>query len=107
MTRERIRYTFDPRDLLLSLQTGFSFVRQAGTCAIFERTSGKEPSSERTAPWYLKLVTVPRFSLFNFIRLWMPLAQFVISVVFSALISFYTLCRFCHDPFEKNVEEGG
>ena len=57
ITRERISFTFDPRDMLLSLQMGFSFVRAAVACAILERTSGLEPSSETTAPRYLKLVT--------------------------------------------------
>ena len=87
MTRERISFTFYPRDMLLSLQMGFSFVRAAVACAILERTSGLEPSSETTAPRYLKLVTVPNFCPFTFISLWMPLALFVISLVFSALIS--------------------
>ena len=59
MTRERISFTFDPRDMLLSLQMGFSFVRAAVACAILMRTSGLEPSSETTVPRYLKLVTVP------------------------------------------------
>ena len=54
-------YTFDPRDMLLSLKIGFSFVRAAVACAILERISGFEPSSETTAPRYLKLVTVPSF----------------------------------------------
>ena len=49
MTRERISFTFDPKDMLLSLQIGFSFVRAAVACAILERTSGLEPSSETTA----------------------------------------------------------
>ena len=87
VTRERISFTFDPRDMLLSLQMGFSFVRAAVACAILERTSGLEPSSETTAPRYFKLVTVPNFCPFTFISLWMPLALFVISLVFSALIS--------------------
>ena len=56
MTRERISFTFDPRDML-SFQIGFSFVRAAEACAILERTSGFEPLSETTAPRYLKLVT--------------------------------------------------
>ena len=30
-------------------------------CAILEKTSGLEPSSETTAPRFLKLVTVPNF----------------------------------------------
>ena len=48
MTRERISFTFDPRDMLLSLQMGFSFVRASVACAILERTSGLEPLSETT-----------------------------------------------------------
>ena len=35
--------------MLLSLQMGFSFVRAAVACAIRERISGLEPSSETTA----------------------------------------------------------
>ena len=54
-------------------------------CAILERISGLEPSSETTAPRYLKLVTVPSF--FHLFSLWMPMALFVISLVFLALIS--------------------
>ena len=87
MTRERISFTFDPRDMLLSLQMGFTFVRAAVACAVLERTSGLKPSSETTATRYLKLVTVPNLCLFTFISLLMQLALFVISLVFSALIS--------------------
>ena len=47
----------------------------------------REPSSETTAPRYLKLVTMPRFCPFTFISLWMPSALFVIRLVFYALIS--------------------
>ena len=97
ITRERIGFTFDPRDMLLPFQMGFSFVRAAVACAILERTAGLEPSSETTAPRYLKLVAVPNFCPFTFISLWMPLALFVISLVFSALSPSYTLCRFCRD----------
>ena len=79
ITRERISFTFDPRDMFLSLRMGFSFVRVAVACAILERTSGLEPSSETTAPRYLKLATVPNFCPFTFISLWMSLALFVIS----------------------------
>ena len=72
MTRERISFTFDPIDTLLFLPTGFSFVRAAVACAILERISGLEPSSETTVPRYLNLVTVPNFCPFTFISLWMP-----------------------------------
>ena len=71
----------------------FSFVRAAVACAILERTSGFEPSSETTAPRYLKLVTVPNFCPFTFISLWMPLALYIISLVFSALISILYLVQ--------------
>ena len=86
MTRECISFIFDPRDLL-SLQMSFSFVRAAVACAILKRTSGSEPSSETTTPSYLKLVTVSSFCPFTVISLWMPLALFVNSLVFLALIS--------------------
>ena len=86
-TRECISFTFDPRDMLLSLQIDFSFVRAAEACATLYRISGLEPSSETTAPRYLELVTVPSFCRFTFISLWMPLTLFVICLVFSALIS--------------------
>ena len=56
ITRERTSFTFDPIDMLLSLQMGFSFVRAAVACAIIERTSGLEPSSETTTPRYLELL---------------------------------------------------
>ena len=93
MIRERISFTFDPKDMLLSLQMGFSFVRAVVACAILERTSVLEQSSETTAPRYLKLVTVPNFCPFTFISLWMPFALFIISLVFSALISILYLVQ--------------
>ena len=39
MIRERISFTFGPRDMLLLLHIGFSFVRAAVARAILERTS--------------------------------------------------------------------
>ena len=39
MTRERICFTFYLRDMLLSLQIGFAFVRAEVAYAVFERTS--------------------------------------------------------------------
>ena len=83
MTRELISFTFDPRGILLSVEMGFSFVRAAVACAVLEKISGLEPSSETTALKYLKLVTVPSFCSFTFISL----NAIVISLVFSALIS--------------------
>ena len=89
MTRERISFTFDPKDMFLTLQMGFNFVRAAVACAI----PGLEPSSETTAPRYLKLVTVRSFFPFIFISLWMSLVLFVISLIFSALISILYLVQ--------------
>ena len=52
------------REILLSLQTGFSLVNDAVVCAILEGISGLEPSSVITEPRYLKLVTVSSFCLY-------------------------------------------
>ena len=86
MTRERISFAFDPRDMLLSLQIGFSFVRAAVACALFERISGLEAASETTALSYMKLVTVDSFCSFYLNLPLDALALFFISFVFSALI---------------------
>ena len=42
MTREPISFTFDPTDMLLSLQMGFSFARAAVACAVREIISNFE-----------------------------------------------------------------
>ena len=93
MTKKRISFTFDPRDMKLSLKIGFKFVTAAVACAILVRTSCLESSSERSAPSYYKLVTVPCFCPFTLISLWMSLALFVICLVFSALISILHLMQ--------------
>ena len=49
MTRERISFSFDQRDMLLFLQINFSFVRAAVASAILEIISCFEPTSETTA----------------------------------------------------------
>ena len=78
--------------MLLSLHIGFSFVRAAVAYILLERTSDFKPSSETIAPRYLELVTVPSFRPLTLTSLWMQLALFVMSLVFSALISiFYRL----------------
>ena len=149
MTRERISFTFDPRDMLISLQMGFSFVRAAVACAVLERSSGLEPSSETTArSKVLEACYSAQLLPLTSSSLWMPLALFFIRLVFSALISILypeqVLSRLStrasssccssashrqpqignisaayanlpimffqgirHDPFKKNVEEGG
>ena len=93
MAGERISFTFQPRDMLLSFQIGFSFVRAVVACEIIKRTAGFEPSCETVPPRCLKLVTVPSFCSLTLISLWMPMALFVISLVFSALISILYLVQ--------------
>ena len=51
--------------MLLSLQIGFSFVRAAEACVVFERICELEPSPETNASRFLKLVTSVR-NLSNF-----------------------------------------
>ena len=87
VTRERIGRILELRKVLLSFQTGFRLVNAAVVCAILECISGLEPSSVITEPRYLKLVTVSSFCPFTLISMLMPLVLFVISMVFSALIS--------------------
>ena len=87
VTRERISRILELREILLSFQTGFSLANAAVVSAILESISGLEPSSAITEPRYLKLVTVSSFCPFSLIYVLMPLVLFVISLVFSALIS--------------------
>ena len=53
VTRERISRILELREILLSIQTGFSLVNAAVVCAILESISGLEPSSVITEPRYL------------------------------------------------------
>ena len=76
------------REILLSFQTGFSLVNAVVVCAILESITGLEPSSVITEPRYLKLVSVSSFCPFTLISVLVPLVLFVISVVFSAPVSY-------------------
>ena len=87
VARERISRILELREIFLSFQTGFSLVNAAVVCAILESISSLEPSSVITEPRYFKLVTVSSFCPFRLISVLMPLVLFVISLVFSALIS--------------------
>ena len=87
VTMEHISRILELTEILLSFQTGFSLVYAAIVCAIPESISGLEPSAVITEPRYLKLVTVSSFCQFTLISVLMPLVFFVISLVFSALIS--------------------
>ena len=55
VTRERISRIWKLREILLSVQTGFSLVNAAVAYAILESISGLEPSSVITESRYLKL----------------------------------------------------
>ena len=96
MTRKCISHILDLREILLSIQTGFSLVKAAVVCAILESISGLEPSSVITKPRYLKLVTTSSFYPFTLISVLMPLVLFVTSLVFSALISMPTQYSFAY-----------
>ena len=81
VTRERVSRILELREILLSIQTGFSLVNAAVACAILESTSGLEPPSVITEPRYLKLVTVSNFCPLTLVSVLMPLVLFVISLV--------------------------
>ena len=85
--------TFDPRDMFLCQQIGFSFVRTAMASEILERTSGFVPPSETTTQRYLNLITIPSFRPVALMSLWMSLALYVINLVFSAVISIIYLVQ--------------
>ena len=84
---ERTSRILELREILPSLQTGFNLVSAAVLCAILESISGLEPSLVIAEPRNLKLVTVSSFCLFTSMSVLMPLVLFVISLIFSILIS--------------------
>ena len=63
VTRESISRILELREILLSIQIGFSLVNAAVACAILQSNSGLEPSSVITEPRYLTLVTVSSFKV--------------------------------------------
>ena len=87
LTREHRSHILQLRETLLSFQIGFNLVSAAVVCTILESISGLEPSLAISGPRYLKLVTVSSFCPFTLISVLIPLVLFVISLVFSALIS--------------------
>ena len=50
VTRERISRILELREILLTIQIGFSLVNAAVACAILQSNSGLEPSSVITEP---------------------------------------------------------
>ena len=71
VTRECISRILELREILLSIQIGFSLVNAAVACVILQSNSGLEPSSFITEPRYLKLVTVSSFCPFTLISVLM------------------------------------
>ena len=69
MTRDYTSFIFDPKDTFVISPNGLQLCKSCSGCAIFERISGLEPSSETTAPRDLKIVTVTSFCPFTFISL--------------------------------------
>ena len=76
VTREGISRILELREILLSIQIGFSLVNAAVVCAILESISGLEPSLVITEPRYLKLVTVSSFFPFTLISVLMSLVLY-------------------------------
>ena len=58
VTTEHISRILELREILLSIQIGFSLVIASVVCAILESISGLEPSSVINELKYLKLVRV-------------------------------------------------
>ena len=97
VTSKHISHTLELREILLSIQTGFSLVNAAVVCAILESISGLEPSSVITEPRYLKLVTFSSFCPFILISVLMPLV--CLSSAWSSwhLSPCHRLWRLCRD----------
>ena len=70
VTKERISRILELREILLSIQTGFSLVNAAVACAVLQSNSGLEPSSVITEPrtWSLWLCQASVHSLWSLCR---------------------------------------
>ena len=85
VTRERISRILELREILLSIQIGFSLVNAAVVCPGEYLRLGT--SSVTAEPRYLKFVTVSSLCPFILISVLMLMVLFVVSLVFLALIS--------------------
>lgn len=94
MKREHLSFTFESRGML-SLQTGFSFVRAA-----FVQFLREPPNLSH----HLRNCSKVFESCYNFQLL--PFYLFIISLVFSALYPFVMLCTFCQD-FQEEMHYNG
>ena len=87
MTRERISLIFEITVMFLSFHKGFNLVSAAVVCAILASISSLEHSSVIIDPKYLKLFTFSSLCPLTLTSVLMSCVLFVISLVFSALIS--------------------
>ena len=87
MTSAHISLILFFRVMLLFFHIGVSLAIAAEVCAIIERISGFDPSSDSIAPRYLKLSTVSSSFPLMSIRSCMSFELLVMSFVFFALIS--------------------
>ena len=87
VTREHVSLIFELTVMFLSFQKGFNLVNAAVVWAILASISGLESSSVIIDPKYLKLFTVSSLCPLTLTSVLMPCVLFVISLVFSALIS--------------------
>ena len=93
VARERISRILELREILLSIQIGFSLVDAAVVSAILNSISGLEPSSVIIEPRYLKLVTVSSLCPFTLISVLMPLVLFVIIICFVSALGSHEMGR--------------
>ena len=87
MTRERISLIFEITVMFLSFHKGFNLDSAAVVCAILASISSLEHSSVIIDPKYLKLFTFSSLCPLTLTSVLMSCVLFVISLVFSALIS--------------------
>ena len=84
---ERISLIFELTVMFQLFHKGFNLVSAAVVCAILASISGLEPSSVIIHPKYLKLFTVSSLCPLTLTYVLLPCVLFIISLVFSALIS--------------------
>ena len=83
MTRARISLIFDSSVMFMSFQMVFSLFNSDDVCVMLDKISGFDRLTDMTAPRHVNLFTVSSFSPLTL----MSVAMFVISLVFSVLIS--------------------
>ena len=111
MTRVHISFTFDPRDMLLSLQMGFSFVRAAvaGANSSFLRVASIEKDSKQKVYGLFPLVVSPL--LLKGLRLaqsvqWAELHITRVIVINSWIFfSYFSMKTYIVTPYQNRLSE--